>query len=125
MGILISGFNVIPVSYKSFVTHYLYARSHSSPKLHSSKIPPDGRFSCLISRMHKDNKEVPTITPLPSQSLRRLRKTGLAAHIVFLDSSSLDLALASPVHRVPGQFLPKNLMEFLIIDLYTTPCDHL
>jgi ribosomal RNA-processing protein 7 len=153
---VISGFNVIPVSYKSSVTHYLYARLHSSSKSDSSKILPAGRTLFLVNvppdaterelvmffqksgtvekvlfdfdvtephhdvsdsededdepigeaqadeqpmkrrRTHKDKKEVPTIIPLPSQSLRRLRKTGLAAHVVFLDSSSLDLALASP-----------------------------
>lgn len=150
---VISGFSVIPVSYKSSVTHYLYARLHSSSKSDSSKILPDGRTLFLVnvppdaterelvlffkksgtvekvlfdfdvkepqndvddsedegepqeetqgeqpkarSRTQKDKKEVPTVVPLPSQPLRRLRKTGLTAHVVFLDSSSLDLALAS------------------------------
>ena len=159
MGIpsVISGFSIIPVSYNSSVTHYLYARSHSSSKSDSSKTLPEGRTLFLVNvppdtterelvmffkksgtvekvlfdfdlkelhndvsdsddeddepmaeaqaddheqpkkrrRMQKDKKEVPAIVPLPSQSLRRLRKTGLSAHVVFLDSSSLDLALAS------------------------------
>ena len=43
----------------------------------------------------KEKREVPTVVSLPSQPLRRFRKTGLTAHVVFLDSSSLDLALAS------------------------------
>jgi ribosomal RNA-processing protein 7 len=51
---------------------------------------PKGRL-----RTQKKKSEVPTVIPLPSQPLRRLRKTGLSAHVVFLDSSSLDLALAS------------------------------
>jgi ribosomal RNA-processing protein 7 len=46
-------------------------------------------------RTVKDKKEIPILIPLPSQPVRRLRKTGLTAHVVFLDSSSLDLALAS------------------------------
>ena len=46
-------------------------------------------------RRQKDKKEIPTLIPLPSKPLRRLRKTGFTAHVVFLDSSSLDLALAS------------------------------
>ena len=46
-------------------------------------------------RTQKEKKEVPKVIPLPSQPLRRLRKTGLTAHVVFLDSSSLDQALAS------------------------------
>ena len=151
---VISEFSVIPVSYKSSVIHYLYARLHSSPKSDSSKIFPDGRTLFLVNvppdaterelvlffkksgtvekvvfdfdvkephndvddsedegepsketedeaqpkgrlRTQKDKKEVPTVVPLPSQPLRRLRKTGLSAHVVFLDSSSLDLALAS------------------------------
>ena len=149
---VISGFSVIPVSYKSSVTHYLYARLHSSSKSDSSKILPDGRTLFLVNvppdaterelvlffkksgtvekvlfdfdvkelhndvedsddegeplqeeetqpngrlRTQKDKKEVPTVIPLPSQPLRKLRKTGLTAHVVFLDSSSLDQALAS------------------------------
>jgi ribosomal RNA-processing protein 7 len=153
---VISGFSVIPVSYKSS-THYLYARLHSSSKSDSGKILPDGRTLFLVNvppdaterelvlffkksgtvekvlfdfdvkephndvddsedegeslketqgpgeetqgeqpkRTKKDKKEIPTVVPLPSQPLRRLRKTGLTAHVVFLDSSSLDLALAS------------------------------
>ena len=153
---VISGFSVIPVSYKSSLTHYLYARSHSSSKSDSSKTLPDGRTLFLVNvppdaterelvmffknsgtvekvvfdfkvkephiddsdsegegvepmeeaqvdeqpkkrrkTQQKDKAEVPTVIPLPSQSLRRLRKTGLSAHVVFLDSSSLDRALAS------------------------------
>ena len=46
---VISGFSVIPVSYKSSVTHYLYARSHSSSKSDSSKILPDGRTLFLVN----------------------------------------------------------------------------
>ena len=153
---VISGFSVIPVSYKSSVTHYLYARLHSSSKSDSSKILPDGRTLFLVNvppdaterelvlffkksgtvekvlfdfdvkephndvedsededeplketqgeeiqgeqpkgRTQKDKKEVPAVVPLPSQPLRRFRKTGLSAHVVFLDSSSLDQALAS------------------------------
>ncbi|KAF8806163.1 hypothetical protein BYT27DRAFT_7168477 [Phlegmacium glaucopus] len=158
MGIpsVISGFSVIPVSYKSSVTHYLYARSHaSSSKSDSSKTLPDGRTLFLVNvppdaterelvmffknsgtvekvvfdfevkephndasdsedegdepveeaqaeeqpkkrrKTQKDKIEVPTVIPLPSQSLRKLRKTGLSAHVIFLDSSSLDRALAS------------------------------
>ena len=160
---VISGFSVIPVSYRSSVTHYIYARFHSSSKSDSSKILPDGRTLFLVNvppdaterelvlffkksgtvekvlfdfdvkephndvddsededepvketqveemqgeetqgehpkgrlRTQKDKKEVPTVIPLPSQPLRRFRKTGLTAHVVFLDSSSLDRALAS------------------------------
>jgi ribosomal RNA-processing protein 7 len=152
---VISGFSVIPVSYKSSLTHYLYARSHSSSKSDSSKTLPDGRTLFLVNvppdaterelvmffknsgtvekvvfdfevkephvddsdsedegvepteeaqvdeqpkkrrKTQKDKAEVPIVIPLPSQSLRRLRKTGLSAHVVFLDSSSLDRALAS------------------------------
>ncbi|KAJ7057107.1 ribosomal RNA-processing protein 7-domain-containing protein [Mycena amicta] len=35
----------------------------------------------------------PTIVPLPSPALRRLRGTGRTAHVVFLDQSSVDRAL--------------------------------
>ena len=155
----VTGFSVIPISYKSSVTHYLYARLHSSSKSDSNKILPEGRTLFLVNvppdaterelvlffkksgtvekvlfdfdvkephndiddsddegeslketqgpgeetlpkRTHKDKKEVPTVIPLPSQPLRRLRKTGLSAHVVFLDSSSLDLALASTTSKL-------------------------
>jgi len=150
---VISGFSIIPVSYKSSVTHYLYARSHSSSKSDSSKtLLPDGRTLFLVNvppdaterelvvffknsgtvekvifdfdvkephnddsdsedegdelveeaqadeqpkKRRKTQKDKPAVIPLPSQSLRRLRNTGLSAHVVFLDSSSLDRALAS------------------------------
>jgi ribosomal RNA-processing protein 7 len=46
-------------------------------------------------RTRKEQKEVLTLIPLPSHPLRRLQKTGLTAHVVFHNSSSLDLALAS------------------------------
>ncbi|KAF9448957.1 hypothetical protein P691DRAFT_799756 [Macrolepiota fuliginosa MF-IS2] len=40
-------------------------------------------------------EEAPKVTPLPSVPLRTLRKTGGSAHIIFLDSSSLDRAINS------------------------------
>ena len=40
-------------------------------------------------------EDVPKVTPLPTVSLRTLRKTGGSAHIVFLDSSSHDRAVDS------------------------------
>jgi len=143
------------VSYKSSVTHYPYARSHSSSKSDSSKTLPDGRTLFLVNvppdaterelvmffknsgtvekvifdfdvkephndvsdsededeepaeevqadeqpkkrrKTQKDKIEVPTVISLPSQSSRRLRKTGLSAHVIFLDASSLDRALTS------------------------------
>ena len=152
----ISGFSVIPVSYKPSITHYIYARSHSSSKSNSSKILPDGRtlflvnvppdaterelvmffknsgtvervlFDFEVKELHndvsdnedepmektqvdeqprkrrktqKDGTEVPTVIPLPSPSLRNFRKTGLSAHVIFLDSSSLDRALASSTSK--------------------------
>lgn len=148
---VISGFSVIPVSYKSSTTHYIYVRSHSSSKSDSNKTLPDGRTLFLVNvppdaterelvmffknsgtvekvlfdfevkepqndfsdsededdepmekvqaaeqpKRRRTKTEMPTLIPLPSQPLRRLRKTGLSAHVVFLDSSSLDRALAS------------------------------
>ncbi|KAF8915150.1 ribosomal RNA-processing protein 7-domain-containing protein [Mucidula mucida] len=38
----------------------------------------------------------PPVTPLPHHPLRKLRRTGQSAHIVFLDASSLDRALIAP-----------------------------
>ena len=46
-----------------------------------------------LLRTQKDKRRF--LVHLPSQPLRRLRKTGLSARVVFLDSSSPNLALAS------------------------------
>ncbi|THH07175.1 hypothetical protein EW145_g3568 [Phellinidium pouzarii] len=51
-----------------------------------------------VKRQKRDKRkeERPTVEPLPSTPLRRLRKTGRSAYVVFLDSSSLAAALAPP-----------------------------
>ncbi|PPQ78911.1 hypothetical protein CVT25_002371 [Psilocybe cyanescens] len=46
-------------------------------------------------RSQRDKTEIPTVIPLPSPTLRKFRKTGSSAYVIFLDSSSLDRALAS------------------------------
>ncbi|KAF8184788.1 ribosomal RNA-processing protein 7-domain-containing protein [Pholiota molesta] len=46
-------------------------------------------------RRKTQQSAVPTVTPLPTQPLRNLRKTGSSAYVIFLDSSSLERALAS------------------------------
>ncbi|PPQ75851.1 hypothetical protein CVT24_000609 [Panaeolus cyanescens] len=43
----------------------------------------------------KDKVVAPQIVPLPSKPLRKLRRTGRSAHVIFLDPSSLQRALAS------------------------------
>ena len=45
--LIISGFSVIPLLYKSSVTHYLHARLHSSKSDSSKFFPMDGRPSSL------------------------------------------------------------------------------
>ncbi|KII94599.1 hypothetical protein PLICRDRAFT_25408 [Plicaturopsis crispa FD-325 SS-3] len=44
-------------------------------------------------KVGKGEARPPKVIPLPSRPLRRIRRTGRSAHIVFLDSSSLDKAL--------------------------------
>lgn len=39
--------------------------------------------------------ETPKVIPLPSSNLRTLRQSGRSAHVIFLDSSSLDHVMAS------------------------------
>ena len=46
-------------------------------------------------KTQKDKPVAPTLIPLPATSCRRLRKTGSSAYVIFLDSSSLERALAS------------------------------
>lgn len=172
----VGGFTVIPISYDSLTTHYLYARSHSSgPRRGKGKtngarnqnILPEGRTLFLVNVppdatdrelmlffrhagtvekvvfgddtqsqneaadssdededeggddegdvvMEESNtlqergdvaerrkskkvtdEKIPKVMSLPAPPLRKLRKTGLTAHIVFLDISSLERALAS------------------------------
>ncbi|KAF8906730.1 ribosomal RNA-processing protein 7-domain-containing protein [Gymnopilus junonius] len=43
----------------------------------------------------KDKLEIPTAVSLPSKPLRHFHKTGFSAYVIFLDSSSLNRALAS------------------------------
>ena len=47
-------------------------------------------------KVSKDDKGPPKVSPLPRIPLRTLRRTGGCAHVIFLDSSSLDRALATP-----------------------------
>lgn len=46
-------------------------------------------------KVGKETSKPPTVTPLPSNSLRTLRKTGRSAHLIFLDEVSLPKALSS------------------------------
>jgi len=46
-------------------------------------------------RRTQKKDEIPTVVPLPSRPLRTIRKTGRSAHVIFLDASSLERALAS------------------------------
>ncbi|KAF9461978.1 ribosomal RNA-processing protein 7-domain-containing protein [Collybia nuda] len=39
--------------------------------------------------------ETPKVIPLPSSNIRTLRQSGRSAHLIFLDASSLDRAMAS------------------------------
>ena len=66
---------------------------------------PDGMQDIVEDSQSKNRKgrkgkkaneeQVPQVIPLPTPPLRKLRKTGLTAHVVFLDGSSLERALAS------------------------------
>jgi ribosomal RNA-processing protein 7 len=49
----------------------------------------------------KDDTGPPKVSPLPRTPLRTLRKTGACAHVIFLDSSSLERALTTPQKSRP------------------------
>ena len=55
-------------------------------------------------KVTKVDKGPPKIFPLPRVPLRTLRRTGGCAHVIFLDSSSLDRALNTPrtLHAWPA-----------------------
>ncbi|KAF5322933.1 hypothetical protein D9619_000256 [Psilocybe cf. subviscida] len=46
-------------------------------------------------RTQNEKSQAPKVIPLPTKSLRKLRKTGSSAYVIFLDASSLERALAS------------------------------
>ena len=46
-------------------------------------------------RRKGERAQAPTVIPLPATPLRKLRKTGSSAYVIFLDPSSLERALAS------------------------------
>ncbi|KAG6821447.1 hypothetical protein H0H93_010171 [Arthromyces matolae] len=148
----LNGFTVIPVTYSSTSTHYIYARAHVGSKKTAHNSLPEGRTLFLanvppdatereLSHLFKQsgttekvifdldavepNKEdidseeeeetlmdaeveetgprkrrkvkddTPKVVPLPTKTLRTLRQSGRSAHLVFLDSSSLERALSS------------------------------
>ncbi|KAL4267393.1 RRP7 family protein [Pleurotus pulmonarius] len=49
----------------------------------------------LPRKKRKETSKPPIVTPLPSNSLRILRKTARSAHLIFLDQVSLPKALSS------------------------------
>lgn len=51
-------------------------------------------------KTQKNEEAPPKVVPLPAQNIRRLRKTGKTAHVVFLDASSLE-RLFSAAHSKP------------------------
>ncbi|KAF8635013.1 hypothetical protein AX15_000595 [Amanita polypyramis BW_CC] len=55
----------------------------------------DGKGTRKKKQKTKKVEEVPKVVPLPPQNIRKLRKTGRTAHIVFLDASSLDRLFSS------------------------------
>jgi len=73
-------------------------------------------------KIQKENSEIPTVIPLPSRPLRKLRKTGSSAYVIFLDSSSLDRALASTSKPRPW---PASVEELSGLARYRTLYDAL
>ncbi|KAJ3889595.1 ribosomal RNA-processing protein 7-domain-containing protein [Lentinula edodes] len=72
--------------------------------------------------------EPPKVLPLPSMPLRKLRKTGQTAHVVFLDTSSLD-RFFSASHTKPRSWPnsseePSGLSHYLALsDSLRPPLD--
>lgn len=77
-------------------------------------------------RRKVSKEEIPKVTPLPTVSLRTLRKTGGSAHVVFLDSSSLDRAVdsLSKPRSWPTTEEPTGLAHYLALyDSLRPPLD--
>lgn len=181
----LNGFTVLPITYSTSSTHYLYARSHSGSKGKARDVWPQGRTLFLVnvppdatdreltllfksygtvervsfdmdatdvpiddvdSDSEEEEEEVdpnevvdgaevqprkrrkvaksepPQVIPLHTKSLRILRKTGRSAHIVFLDSSSLERCMAPPHKPRPW---PTSTEEPLGLSHYTALYDSL
>ncbi|KDQ64126.1 hypothetical protein JAAARDRAFT_117991 [Jaapia argillacea MUCL 33604] len=56
----------------------------------------------------EEKKTAPVVVPLPTRPLRTLRKSGGSAHVVFLDASSVDRALAQPIKPRPWPAVPEE-----------------
>jgi len=84
----------------------------------------------VVKRKGKKGKkdEAPTVVPLPPVSLRTIRQTGRAAYVVFLDSSSLEHALAPKTAHKPRPWPrsaePRGLAHYLALhDALRPPLD--
>lgn len=75
-------------------------------------------------KVSKDDQGPPAVTPLPQPSLRILRKTGGCAHVIFLDSSSLDRALSTSTPPKPRPW-PRSSDEPSGLAHYTALYDSL
>jgi ribosomal RNA-processing protein 7 len=73
----------------------------------------------------EDKRKPPKVTPLPQTSLRTLRRTGRTAHIVFLDSSSMEKAISSQKPRPwPSSEEPSGLSHYIALyDSLRPPLD--
>ncbi|EPQ58938.1 hypothetical protein GLOTRDRAFT_69978 [Gloeophyllum trabeum ATCC 11539] len=79
-------------------------------------------------KLDKGKKEKPpAVVPLPHRALRVLRKTGHSAHVVFLDESSLERALAPAEKPRPwptSSEEPRGLAHYLALyDSLRPPLD--
>lgn len=66
-------------------------------------------------KLQTSEPKPPKVIPLPSPSLRTLRKTGSCAHLIFLDSSSLAKALSPPTSPKPwpSSEEPRGLSHYM------------
>jgi ribosomal RNA-processing protein 7 len=87
----------------------------------------DGKKKPVKKVEHKRRMR-PKVIPLPVPSIRRLRRTGHTAHVIFLDASSCSraLALASPKIQTSRAYSwPKDTSAPLGLDHYTALYDAL
>lgn len=66
-------------------------------------------------KLHTAEPTPPEVIPLPSSSLRTLRKMGSCAHLIFVDSSSLSKALSPPTAPIPwpSSDEPRGLSHYM------------
>jgi len=90
------------------------AEADTSPSLAPTPSSSQKDIQRPPKRKQQPKESTPAVVPLPPLPTRTLRKTGGLAHVVFLDASALDKALAPPAtpRTWPSSEEPRGLAHY-------------